>query len=177
MPKRNTSKKQNSLQSRSASCDSDVIAYQDINKVHPALRQYTGYCLHKVTTIFKAKVNGIFEEFGIQGHHFAVLSVISSTPEINQIKICDEMGIDKASMVKITDRLEKLKFIERVASTEDRRVKNLLITAKGSKFLQTTQAKRVELEKEFFANFSDSEVKNFRDMLLKILDEQRGGSR
>ena len=132
MPKRNTFKKTERIQ---FPCDPDPVVYQDLSKVHPALRPYLGYCLHKVTTIFKSKVNSVFIEQGLQGHHFATLSVIASSPDINQIKICEEMGVDKASMVKIIDHLEKQKLIERVASKEDRRVKNLVTTPKGEKFL------------------------------------------
>lgn len=171
MPKRNTSTKK--LSSQIPPCDPDPVGYDDISKVHPALRPYLGYCLHKVTTIFRARVNAEFLQHEIQGQHFAVLSVISLSPEINQMKICEEMGIDKASMVKITDHLEKKKLIERIGSKEDRRVKNLVITPKGSKFLLMAQTKRVEIEKDFLSMLEDSEIKMLKELILKVLDQQK----
>lgn len=170
MPKRNTLNQQKRIQSP---CDPDPVIYQDVSKVHPALRPYLGYCLHKVSTMFKSRVNGVFLEHNMQGHHFATLSVIASSPDINQIKLCDEMGVDKASMVKIIDHLEKQKLIERVASKEDRRVKNLVATPKGQKFLLTAQSKRAVLETEFLAALSKDEIRNLKEILLKILDSQK----
>lgn len=156
-----------------ANCPPDGVVYQDVSKIHPALRGYLGYCLHKATTIFKSKMNEIFEAHDMQGHHFAILSVIATDSDVNQIKICDEIGIDKASMVKITDHLEKHRLIERVGSKEDRRVKNLHITSRGQKFLQMAKAKRAEIENSFLSALTEEEVKNFKSLLLKVLDSQK----
>jgi DNA-binding MarR family transcriptional regulator len=153
-------------------CVTDQIGYVDVKKVHPSLRIYLGYCLHKASTIFRSQINQAFMKHKIQGHHVAILSVISSSDQINQMKIGEEMGIDKATMVKITDHLEKLKLIERIASTEDRRVKNLVITNKGRKTLKDLNAKRGEIEKQFFSGLTDSETETFKSLLLKILSHQ-----
>ncbi len=115
----------------------------------------------------------MFEDHQLQGQHFAILSVIASSPDINQMKICEEMGIDKASMVKITDHLEKGKFIERIASKDDRRVKILRITSLGEKFLRMAQGKRLEIEKKFMNPLSEAEALQFKDSILKILDHQK----
>jgi len=154
-------------------CPPDPVNYQDVSKVHPALRPYLGYCMHKIATIFKTKLNEAFDSQDIQSHHFAILSVIASGEDVNQMKICDEMGIDKASMVKIIDHLESLKLIERVGSKEDRRVKNLHCTPKGQKILLAGQAKRAEVEADFLASLSEQEIHTFKTLLLKILDSQK----
>ena len=168
-----TLNKSSKLKKSAQPCDPDPIGYDDVSKVHPALRPYLGYCLHKVTTILKSQVNSMFEDHQLQGQHFAILSVIASSPDINQMKICEEMGIDKASMVKITDHLEKGKFIERIASKDDRRVKILRITSLGEKFLRMAQGKRLEIEKKFMNPLSEAEALQFKDSILKILDHQK----
>jgi MarR family transcriptional regulator, transcriptional regulator for hemolysin len=172
MSKRNTSTKK--LGPQIAGCGPDPIGYDDLTKVHPALRPYLGYCLHKVASIFRAKINeDLYAEYKMQTQHFGVLSVISQSTDINQMKICEEMGIDKASMVKVTDQLEKLKLIERIGSKADRRVKNLHMTAKGTKLLQTIQAQRIEFEKEFLSALSEKEIAQLKELLLRVLDRQK----
>lgn len=151
-------------------CVTEPVRYLDVTKVHPALRGYTGYCLHKVTTMFKAAVSGAFDQFDMQPHHFSILSIIASSNEVNQMKISEELGVDKASMVKVTDHLEKLGYIERVGSKEDRRVKNLHITTKGQKILQIAKVQRNDVEKLFLACLSENEANTFKSILLKILD-------
>lgn len=158
-------------------CSPEGITYDDVAQVHAALRPYLGYCLHKVTTILKAKVNEAFLKQGVQGHHFAILSVIASSAEVNQMKICEEMGIDKASMVKITDHLEKLKYIERVGSIADRRVKNLHITKAGQKFLDLAKSQRKKLEDDFLDCLEPSEREHFKKTLLTILDAKKSGQK
>jgi len=174
MPKRNSLKKSmRKTQANQTLCPPDPVNYQDVSKVHPALRPYFGYCVHKIATIFKSKLNEAFGSQDIQSHHFAILSVIASSSDVNQMKICDEVGIDKASMVKIIDHLESLKLIERVGSKEDRRVKNLHITAKGQKILLAGQNKRAEVESDFLSSLSEQEIQTFKTLMLKILDSQK----
>lgn len=150
------------------------IKCENPRRVHPALRPYLGYCLHKLSTIFRDEVTTAFKKQNIQGAHFAILSIIESSKNtVNQVGICDEMGIDKASMVKIIDHLEKLNYIERVGSKEDRRIKNLSLTKEGSKFLKGSIEIRNQIEAEFLSSLSTNEVKMFKDVVLKVLDHQK----
>lgn len=155
-------------------CSPPEVSFNDVRKVHPALRNYLGYCLHKTTTIFRAEVNSAFEKHDIQGHHIAILSVIAANNgEINQIKLCDETGIDKASMVKIVDHIEKLGYIQRVNSQKDRRVKKLSVTKRGSLFLKKGQQIRGEIESRFLSALNKNEIETFKKLLLRILDHQQ----
>jgi len=147
------------------------VSFNDIRKVHPALRVYLGYCLHKTTTIFRSEVNATFAKHKIQGHHLAILSVIAANNgEANQMQICDETGIDKASMVKIIDHIEKLGYIQRLNSQKDRRVKKLSITKKGLVCLKHAQQLRNEIETRFLSPLKKDEVELFKKLLLRILD-------
>ena len=133
-----------------------------------------GYCLHKITAIFRSELNSAFKNKNIQSHHYAILSVIDSNgAEINQMKLCEELGIDKASMVKIIDHLENLEFIERIGSKADRRVKNLILTKKGTLFLQEGRTIRSNIESKLIESLSPAETEQFKKLLLKILDHQQ----
>lgn len=148
------------------------IALSNACKVNPHLTDHLGYCLHKASVMMKLEIQEAFTEYNLQGIHFAVLSIIDKfeDPEgITQIKISDDTGIDKATLVKIIDHLESLKLIERVGSTTDRRVKNLITTKAGVKMVQVAKKKYEELEVQFLSILSDKDAKSFKEMLLKIL--------
>lgn len=150
------------------------IAFHDLRKVHPALRNYLAYCFHKMACILKSEAKSAFEKHHLQGHHFAILSVIASTKvEINQMKLCEETGIDKASMVKIIDQLEKVEYIERVGSKQDRRVKNIALTRPGSDFVRGAQKQVKNIEANLLGALTSKEASLFRKLLLKILDHQQ----
>lgn len=171
MKPRNRSPKVKSQRS-SPGIPGDAVIYQDVSKVHPALRNYLGYALHKAATLLRVQVNQALKDHQMQSHHFGVLSVIARSDVINQMRICDEMGIDKASMVKITDHLESSGMIDRVGSLEDRRIKNLVITEKGKKFLKAAEAPRRKVETEFLKALRPDEIENFKSLLGRILDSQ-----
>ncbi len=153
--------------------DSDV-QYENPRHVHPALRPYLGYCLNKLATIFKGELCSAFKTKNIQGVHFGILAIIENSKNtVNQVSICDETGIDKASMVKIIDHLESLNYIERVASKEDRRIKNLSLTKSGAKFLKDSIVIRNKIEADFLVALDVKQIKQFKLLILKVLDHQK----
>lgn len=163
------------MKNKSAQVKLTDIQCENPRRVHPALRPYLGYCMHKLSTIFRSELSSAFKKQNIQGAHFAILSIIEGSKNaVNQVNLCDETGIDKASMVKIIDHLEKLKYIERVSSTADRRIKNLSVTKSGIKFLKESILVRNRIEEEFLSALTPQEVKSFKDLVLKLLDHQQG---
>lgn len=148
------------------------IALSNACKVNPHLTDHLGYCLHKASVMMKLEIQEAFAEYNLQGVHFAVLSIIdkSEDPEgITQIKISEVTGIDKASLVKVIDHLESLKFIERIGSKTDRRVKNLIVTKAGMKMVQIAKKKYQDLEVQFLSVLPKKDAESFKEMLLKIL--------
>ncbi|AZZ35654.1 hypothetical protein CIK05_02185 [Bdellovibrio sp. qaytius] len=146
-----------------------TIVYSSLSQTHPALEKYLGFLFHRVTLIYRSAMMERLEKHKIQGPHFAILSMIEHTPSITQNQLCHETGIDKASMVKLTDHLEKLKFIERKEAPTDRRVKNLTLTKLGQKcFLEATKI-RAQFESEFLSTLSKDEQTKFKENLRKLI--------
>lgn len=115
-----------------------------------------------------------FIEQQLHGPHLAILSLIASDDhDVNQNLLCEETGIDKASMVKIIDHLESLSYIERVNSKQDRRIKNLVLTKKGTLILSEAHKLRNNLEEKFLSSLNKSEIETFKKLLLRILDHQQ----
>ncbi|MET2717411.1 MarR family transcriptional regulator [Streptomyces harbinensis] len=59
--------------------------------------------------------------------------------ELTQTQIATAIGLDKTTMVVLTDRLEKDGLAERTPSPSDRRVKILTLTDKGRRLLRRSQ--------------------------------------
>ncbi|MFN3453566.1 MAG: MarR family winged helix-turn-helix transcriptional regulator [Pseudobdellovibrio sp.] len=158
--------------SKTVSCQ-PIIVYNNVSQTHPALEKYLGYLLHRIQTSYRSKLDQRFSSLKFQGHHFAVLSIITQTPTITHNQISEETGIDKASMVKIIDHLEKLKLITRKESPIDRRVKNITATQKGVKVQKQASDDRMDFEKDFLNVLSEDEKKHFKDTLLKLIKSQK----
>ncbi|MGZ3689937.1 MAG: MarR family winged helix-turn-helix transcriptional regulator [Pseudobdellovibrio sp.] len=147
----------------------ESVQYQDETKVHPELKNYMGYCLKKVTAHMHMLMNTALKKHDLQGYHMGVLKVIEVSGQISQIDLGEEMGIDKASMVKIIDHLEKKKCVERIASREDRRIKYIVVTKAGAKLLQNCHLLKTDVEKEFFRKLTPSEIETFKKIIHKLL--------
>lgn len=147
-----------------------TIVYNSLSQTHPALEKYLGFLFHRVTLIYRSGMSERLEKFDIQGPHFAILSMIEHTPNITQNQLCNETGIDKASMVKLTDHLQNLNYIERKEAAADRRVKNLTLTKPGKKCFDEATKIRGEFENEFLSILSKDEQKIFKENLRKLIN-------
>jgi DNA-binding MarR family transcriptional regulator len=148
-----------------------TIRFQDITKVHPVLKNYFCYCLNKVALRKKTLLEKALSELKIQGLHFGTLKLIGNIDQVNQLQVGEEMGIDKASMVKVFDYLEGQKLIERKKSAQDRRVNLLNITEKGRRTLHRARKICERTEKEFLKPLSPSEAQTLKELLLRLLNE------
>lgn len=153
----------------SISCQPTIV-YNNLSQTHPALEKYLGFLFHRVTLIYRSAMLERFEKLKIQGPHFAILSMIEHTPSITQNQLCQETGIDKASMVKLTDHLQDLKLIERKEAAADRRVKNLTLTKHGQKVFAEATKIRLEFENEFLSQLTKEEQTIFKNTLRKLIN-------
>ncbi len=147
-----------------------TIVYNSRSQTHPALEKYLGFLFHRVTLIYRSAMMKRLEKYNIQGPHFAILSMIEYTPNITQNQLCSETGIDKASMVKLTDHLQDLKYIERKEAPTDRRVKNLNLTKLGKKCFDEATKIRGEFENEFLSVLTKEEQKSFKENIRKLIN-------
>lgn len=147
-----------------------AIQFSDETKVHPALKEHLGYCLFKVTARWKANLLQAILHHGVIGAHMALLKVLDKSPEpLNQNRLSEEMGIDKASMVKLIDHLENKEYLVRETDPSDRRNKKITITTAGRRALTRIAEDAKKAEREFLKKLSESEQKSFKEYVLRLL--------
>ena len=98
----------------------------------------------------------------------SVLWLIEANGGVSQIALANELGMDRASMMAIVDRLEDRGLILRKRSAEDGRRQELNVTAKGRKVLAQAKAAIHEHEKWISAKFSKAELNGFVDGLKRF---------
>lgn len=112
------------------------------------------------------------EPHGLIGPHTGILRLLNVLGPTSQNELAEQMYIDKASMVKFLDQLEKSKLVLRRASKEDRRIKFIEITAKGTAKLQAANKLREQLEHKFLSVLDADE----RAAVLKAMPKLWSGS-
>lgn len=137
--------------------------------VHKALKPYFSYCLYKSALHLRERINTALADHGIIATQLGILRLLSELGPISQNELGQEMGVDKASMVKFIDGLEAKKLVTRAGSTKDRRVKFIHITKPGLKLLTEATRLRADTEDEFLAPLTATEKAQLRKILPKLL--------
>lgn len=141
-------------------------------KVHPGLKSFFGYSLHKSGLILRGMMENhpLLLENELSGLHCGILYILKTGAVANQLTLGTELGIDKATIVKIIDKLEDQKLVKRVVDPKDRRSKLVSLTEKGKKFLEKVRLMRSELEEKAFATFSKEDEAHLRRLAPLFLE-------
>jgi DNA-binding MarR family transcriptional regulator len=97
-----------------------------------------------------------------------VLWLIGSNAGVSQIALATELGMDRASMMAIVDRLEDRKLIYRERSRQDGRRQELYLTPKGRKVLAQSKTILTEHERWITDRFTDEEIETLMALLKRI---------
>lgn len=142
--------------------------------VHPLFRDRLCYSISKTGVLFRTILEQSLAEYKILPPQAGILHILNGYGEYNQHLLGQEMSIDKASMVKFIDGLEKLGLVKRKTDPKDRRSKFVSLTPRG----KITQKKifdlHRQLEKTILKEFSESEIKVLRDLMPRVLESVLG---
>jgi DNA-binding MarR family transcriptional regulator len=89
---------------------------------------------------------------------------------INQKKLADRVVLDQASVTRAVKKLLDLGFVKRAADSSDGRARNIFLTEKGSKILETVQLSLNEWDAMAIRGFSEADMEKLAKLLEKMAD-------
>ena len=101
---------------------------------------------------------------------FSALLLARANPGIAQIEIANQLGIDKASVVALVDRMEDAGWVTRKRSTEDRRRQGIFLTPSGVKACRSLKKEMIDHEQKFVARYTDQELRALIALLRRLHD-------
>jgi DNA-binding MarR family transcriptional regulator len=99
---------------------------------------------------------------------FGLLVLVEANPGIAQIELGTHLGIDKASIVALLDRLEKSGLLERRRCTRDRRRQGIYLTERGAAALDAQLAEVRALERRMASRYSRVEFAQLLGLLQRL---------
>jgi DNA-binding MarR family transcriptional regulator len=138
--------------------------------VHPMFRSKLCYSLSKTGVLFRSLLEDSLKQYKIVPPQGGILHILNGYGEFNQNLLGQEMSIDKASMVKFIDGLEKLGLVKRTTDPNDRRAKLIALTTKGKTVQKKISEIHLNLEKEIMKDFSAKEVEVLRELMPRVLE-------
>ncbi|MDX1904412.1 MAG: MarR family transcriptional regulator [Thermonemataceae bacterium] len=106
-------------------------------------------------------------EFTSLERYFYVLWAIDESEQLSQQNLADLLKVDKASVVRIIDELEKKGFVERRLNAQDKRSYVLVLGKKGIRYIKDIREGIDNLNAEMFIGFSPMEKEAFMNLLAK----------
>lgn len=113
--------------------------------------------------------NGLAKRFrertthlGISRSQWRVLSALSGRPGATQTELADLVGIGRAPLGKIVDRLEAQGWVERRNDPNDRRVNRIYLTKDVGPIAEPTRIISEEVVNELLQDLPAEERENFR---------------
>lgn len=132
------------------------------------LDELTGYHLRRAFGAFGADFHIAMEGTGLRQVLFAILSIVSSSPGINQSRVGTLLGIKRANMVSLINELIDLGVIVRMEDPRDRRSMSLSVTPAGTALMREGLKKIRAHEERMLAGFTDDEKQLLLELLRRI---------
>jgi DNA-binding MarR family transcriptional regulator len=152
----------NRLSKRNASAD---INYGD-------LPDQLGYQLRRAYSYLFRTFMSSFKSLQLAPGTYSALVLISFNPGRSQIDLAAAAGLDGSTIVPITDRFVKLRWVRRVRRKSDRRVYALRITPAGQAVLDEARPMIAAREKRLATVLNARERDALIDMLTRICDSE-----
>lgn len=127
-----------------------------------------GYCLKRAQVRAYEVLATFVDQDSISPARMTALSLIAMHSGVSQSALGKELGINRASVVKVIDALESKSLVERRAIEGDRRSYSLALTASGLSELRTLQEKVRQYEQAIATNLSADERRQLMGLLEKV---------
>lgn len=100
----------------------------------------------------------------------ATLWLIHANPGVSQVSVAAALGMDRATMMSVVDRLEERSLVIRKRSVTDRRRQELYLTPAGQSILRKVKARIAKHEERYKSLFTPQELEALLAALKKIQD-------
>lgn len=126
---------------------------------------HLGYFLRRIQVWVFQDFLRTLERVDIRPAQYSVLAVIEANPGLSQSDLADFLGIERARLARMLDRLEKRGLAKRKASPRDRRSHALFLTGEGQKTLKRIKALAAQHEVHLTEKLGAEKRRAMIDML------------
>lgn len=129
-----------------------------------------GYLIRRLHQIHVAMFVETVAGGSITPIQYGLLSILASRPNIDQLTIGEELGLDRANVTGILKRLEARKLVSRVIDPANRRRKLCLATPRGVAMIRRFDVQMQSCQEALLAPLSATERKQFMELLARLVE-------
>lgn len=99
------------------------------------LQHRPGFLIRRLHQIHLALFAEECGAFGLTPVQYSIMTAVAAQPGLDQARLCEEVGIDRATMADVLARLESRGLVTRRRSGTDQRMKLVSVTTLGRRLL------------------------------------------
>lgn len=128
-----------------------------------------GYLLKRTGSQLSITVDRALAEFDMTHAQLGIFLKLLHGHANTAADLAREQICDTGAMTRMLDRLEEKDFIQRTRSSEDRRVVQVALTAKGKELADQMTQVLINVLNHHLRGFSVDEVSQFKDFLRRMI--------
>src|SRR5919198_3362023 len=129
--------------------------------------EFAGQLFFRLWRASHTQTASALQSIGLTPALFAVLNYLRARKGAIQQQIGSAMGIDPSTMVSLVDQLERSGLAKRRPHPQDRRAREVVITAKGRRTLKRARELAEEVERDVLRGLSPAERSQVVTLLRK----------
>jgi DNA-binding MarR family transcriptional regulator len=104
----------------------------------------------------------------LTGPQLTVVKILETIGDLSLSELSDKIRAQNSTVTGIIDRMEREGLVQRVRSSEDRRVIRIHLTEKGAKLARDIPVEPMEILRGALAGLTTAETKDFLRIMTKI---------
>lgn len=145
----------------------------------PALKSLTdrlplwrrpGYLIRRLHQIHYALFFEECAEFGITPVQYGLLTILSTSPDSDQVTLANALGIDRTNVADVLRRLEQGGLITRQRNVEDRRMVLARLTPEGEELVERMHPSMARAQERLLDVLDPAEREAFLATLMRLLE-------
>lgn len=141
--------------------------YYTLESLH--CRRSIGYLVRRLHNLMVPRAEARFADAELTFTQWVTLMGLGEGLASTCAGIANHLGHDTGATTRMLDQLEERGLVKRARDTEDRRVVNVLLTAKGRAISKKLAPRMVDLWNDTLSEFSHADVDTMIDLLTRLL--------
>lgn len=139
------------------------------SRSHTSIWDRPGFLVRRLHQIHVAMFLEAMEGENVTPIQYGLLSILVDRPGLDQLSVAEELGIDRANVGDILNRLEQRKLLTRVIDPSDKRRKICLPTRDGVAFVQAYHENMRHAQERLLDPLDPDEGKLFIALLHRLV--------
>jgi len=137
-----------------------------------ALRHRPGFLIRRMHQIHLALFAEECAAFDLTPVQFSIMTVAATQPDLDQVKLAQEVGVDRATMANVVARLETKGMVRRRHAAKDKRVRLVSLTPQGAALLDRMRPAAQRAHDRTIAALPAADRDLFMALLTRLVDAQ-----